>query len=388
VNGENVLAIHGLGSGIVDNDLLILPELESVQLLGGISPRATLYTGPININDNQRIVARAFDGSRWSGVTDSTFVVFAPTLRVSELHYHPADPTPDEYAAGFTDADDFEFIELINTGTNAINLSGTSLADGVQFTFGDETLAAGERIIVAANQAAFSHRYGPNIRVAGEYGLVPERYRLNNSGERIVLRGPQLEPVHSFVYDDAWQPATDGAGYSLVALDLNSPDTTTWDHADGWRTSFELGGSPGQVDRMLGDLNGDYRVDLVDLIAVQNHFGTSVGATLANGDANGDGTVNRADAAVVAASFGRAYPPQVATSSAAALATTTERVAAFHAPTRYPALRYRRGAIGDAIVAVDGVWSGDDAAWDANALRAARTRHVAEVRTPRAVARR
>ena len=31
-------------------------------------------------------------------------------LRISELHYHPPAPTPQEVAAGFTNRDDFEFI--------------------------------------------------------------------------------------------------------------------------------------------------------------------------------------------------------------------------------------------------------------------------------------
>lgn len=302
--GNNVLAIHGLGSGIVDTDMLILPELESVQVLGGISPSATLYSGPITIGDNRRIIARAFDGTNWSGPTDATYVVFAPTLRVAELHYHPADPTPEEFAAGFTDADDFEFVELINVGSGAIDLSGIAFVEGIPFTFGDELLAPGERIVAAANQAAFAARYSTGIRLAGEYGTTPEQYRFNNGGERVTLVGPLLEPLQSFTYDDAWHPSTDGAGYALIALDLTSSDATTWDRPTGWRPSFEVGGSPGGRDRIRGDLNDDDRVDLADLMLVQQHFGLASGASRDDGDVNGDGAVNRADVAVLAANFG------------------------------------------------------------------------------------
>ncbi len=38
------------------------------------------------------------------------------SLVFSEVNYHPLDPTADEIAAGFTDADDFEFVELYNAG--------------------------------------------------------------------------------------------------------------------------------------------------------------------------------------------------------------------------------------------------------------------------------
>ena len=36
-------------------------------------------------------------------------------LRISEVMYHPAGATPSEIAAGFTDAEKFEFVELVNT---------------------------------------------------------------------------------------------------------------------------------------------------------------------------------------------------------------------------------------------------------------------------------
>lgn len=383
--GNNILAIHGLGSSIVDSDMLILPELESVNLLGGISPSATLYSGPIAIDDNQRFIARAFDGTRWSGPTDATYVVFEPTLRVSELHYHPAGPTLAETTAGFTDSDDFEFIELINTGTSAINLAGTSFSEGIQFTFGDESLAAGERIVLAANQAAFTLRYGAGVRLAGEYGATPSQFRFSNGGEQVTLVGPLLEPIQSFTYDDAWYPSTDGDGYSLIGLNLASSDTTTWDQPAGWRASFEFGGSPGERDRIRGDLNEDDRVDLFDLVVLQQHLGIASGAVLGNGDANRDGAVDRADAAIVAANFGRAYQSPVASAAAAeAVVSRTNATQTHRALTAQRRVR-RGGRAVDAMVngttaidapAVDHILSGESLPDFRTTLRAARSRFV------------
>ncbi len=45
-------------------------------------------------------------------------------LRVTELHYNPAAPTATEIAAGWTDNEDFEFVELANIGPVTLNLGG------------------------------------------------------------------------------------------------------------------------------------------------------------------------------------------------------------------------------------------------------------------------
>jgi hypothetical protein len=306
VSGPNVLAIHGLGAGLVDSDMLILPELESVEQLGGISPSAVLYNpaSPPAITANTRISARAYDGTRWSGLTTATYTLAAPAVRIAELHYHPLDPSAAEIAAGFTDADDFEFVELINTGLTAANLDGIRFSQGIQFTFGNETLAPGERIVVAANRAAFEHRYGAGVRLAGEYGAAPDNFRFNNGGETVTLVGPLGEPMATFSYDDAWVVETDGQGKSLVVIDPAN-ETPTLDEPAAWRASFEHHGSPGRADLLPGDANGDLRVDAVDLAIVQANLGTMLGATRGRGDLDGDGDIDRADVATLAANFGR-----------------------------------------------------------------------------------
>ena len=41
---------------------------------------------------------------------------------ISEIMYNPADPSSTEIEAGFTDADQFEFIELLNIGDKITDL--------------------------------------------------------------------------------------------------------------------------------------------------------------------------------------------------------------------------------------------------------------------------
>ncbi|RIK81458.1 MAG: hypothetical protein DCC68_08570 [Planctomycetota bacterium] len=255
-------------------------------------------------------------------VTSTVPVPLVEFLRISELMYHPADPSPDEITAGFVDADQFEFIELLNVSpTQTLDLGGVSLANGVEFTFIGGTLPPLGRIVLAVDEIAFAARY-PGIPVAGQY-----TGQLNNAGERVALVDNRGAAILDFTYDDTgpgWHPTTDGDGYSLVIVDPLAP-TSTWSDPASWRPSFAIGGSPGSDDFVPGDADGNGRVDLTDLAIVQRSLGTASGATRATGDFNGDGAVNRQDAAILARNFGRSLP---ALSPAAAAVVAWKRVAA------------------------------------------------------------
>ncbi|MDG2124863.1 MAG: lamin tail domain-containing protein, partial [Verrucomicrobiales bacterium] len=158
-------------------------------------------TGPSG--GQQRFVVGPYDGqlsargetvtlANAAGVVVDTFTYTgAPTLlqqwlRVTEISYHPSDPTPTELAVvpGAT-ASEFEFLELANTSPGVtLDLAGAQFVEGVAFTFpGGTTLAPGERIVVVRNTAAFAVRYGNGAVVAGAYeGL------LSNGGEKLVLQ--------------------------------------------------------------------------------------------------------------------------------------------------------------------------------------------------------
>ena len=55
---------------------------------------------------------------------------------INEVMYNPPAPTPGEIFAGFTDADDFEFVELYNRGSTTVDLTQYYLGEGVGFSFG------------------------------------------------------------------------------------------------------------------------------------------------------------------------------------------------------------------------------------------------------------
>ena len=157
-------------------------------------------------------------------------------LRVTELHYHPAeDPqtmtTPDT-----------EFIELVNTSSERISLAGVNFTDGVTFAFGDEAfLEPGGVAVLVEDATAFAAAH-PGVDVAGVYvgGL-------SNGGETVEIRDAAGGVIQSFTYDDngtGWHPTTDGGGPSLTVVDVDGD----YDSGVNWRPSYVVGGTPGVVE--------------------------------------------------------------------------------------------------------------------------------------------
>jgi Lamin Tail Domain/Chitobiase/beta-hexosaminidase C-terminal domain len=226
--------------------------------LNGADPRTaytgaiagTQYTGPVTLTQTGTVKARARSGGgEWSALTETVFIVgtaaSSASLAVSELNYHPLL------------TEDHEFIELVNTSAGTIDLTGVSFTAGITFTFPQGTLlAAGARILVVRNVAAFNAQYGAGLPVAGAYvgGL-------DNDGEEIALAAANGADIFRFVYDDAapWPVAADTAGRSLV---LRSPGADPTNAAN-WRSSAAAGGNPGVSDRVaftgspLADLDFD-----------------------------------------------------------------------------------------------------------------------------------
>jgi hypothetical protein len=91
------------------------------------------------------------------------------------------------------------------------------------------------------DQIRFAERY-PHTVVAGQFSG-----RLDNSGERVVLRDGRGQVLSSVAYrpDGFWPIGADGLGYSLVFNDYHASS----DDPDAWRASTKLGGSPGAGDQ-------------------------------------------------------------------------------------------------------------------------------------------
>jgi hypothetical protein len=167
-------------------------------------------------------------------------------LVISEIHYHPADPSTPEELAVTSDKNDFEFIELQNIGDTALDLTGVAFTRGITFVFPPGgILPAGARVVLVQNLAAFTARYGSLApgAVAGVFSG-----RLDNGGERLTLLGAGGVVIRDFAYSDLppWPTTPDGFGYSLVLLNPESnPDPAL---AASWAASATIGGTPGAAD--------------------------------------------------------------------------------------------------------------------------------------------
>ena len=137
---------------------------------GAVRPGTLTYTGPVSFNAwTTTVKARVLKGTEWSALNEAVFVRSSspPPLRIVEILAQPTGPSAAETAAGFTDKDDFEFIELMNTGAEPLNLRDIRFSQGIDFTFTDSTLAPGERAVLVQNRAAFQFRHGTGPRVLG-----------------------------------------------------------------------------------------------------------------------------------------------------------------------------------------------------------------------------
>ena len=211
---------------------------------GAISSSANLYSNAITINAAGHLKARVRDSSgNWSPLIDAVFLLTTPfPVRIVEMNYHPAD------RAGVTDPEDMEFIELLNTGTQAVDLNGLKIDRGVTYQFTSSLmLGAGQRIVIAHTPAVFQQVYGTGIN------LAPGGYsgKLDNSGEEVRLVGALGEVLQDFTYDDndPWPSRADGKGSSLEIINLLGDPTDP----TNWRSSYEYGGSPGVAG--LGPVN-------------------------------------------------------------------------------------------------------------------------------------
>lgn len=255
--GKNILAIHGLNRGRGSSDALWSCLLEARQEdRQSVSETATRYSRPLNLQRSMDLRARVYDGSQWSPLTRAGFSVDTVPARqdrlvISEIHYRPSSPSPDEIAAGFDTRGEFEFLELLNIDPEqTISLEGLQFDDGIFFDGFDldlpvaaRVLAPGERVLLVKNRAAFTLRHGPG-NIAGEF-----RGSLRNEGERITLRGADGTPIRDFSYGSnfPWPVAAgNGSGFSLV---LTHPHLNP-DHSDpaSWRSSVAPNGTPGGDD--------------------------------------------------------------------------------------------------------------------------------------------
>ena len=346
--GGNVLAIHGLNRSKSNDDAVFVPQLlmqrvertplledlvvndDTVTITGKawidikhIRLKGSAQALPVAWNETTdwqvtlpltasrtELTFEAYDfqdrlvSSETVNVATDQFDMAFDGLRISEVHYHPSDPSPTESSAGYDDADAFEFVELANVGQQTIDLSAVALEQvrfegrqqGVSFDFSSsefQQLEPGDRVVVVENLNAFRHRYGADTVVAGEWSGG-----LNNATEMITLTVHGREWIQ-VTYQDDWYPSTDGAGAALQAIDRPQREVGVVSQPNAWRPSSLDGGTPGRDDVPAGDANRDGVFNYADLVfaMIAGEYNDAVegNSTWEEGDWNRDGEFNSED---------------------------------------------------------------------------------------------
>lgn len=152
---------------------------------------------------------------------------------ISEIHYHAV-----------SDLDTDDFLELANTSSSPVNISGWSFSAGITATIpAGTTLAPGAYYVLSSSASRFQTLYGfaPDAIYTG---------KLSNSGEAVTLVDTALAVVDTVTYADLppWPATADGTGPSLELRGLLFDNTLP----ENWGASTISGGTPKAVNTLDG----------------------------------------------------------------------------------------------------------------------------------------
>jgi hypothetical protein len=156
-------------------------------------------------------------------------------LAITEISYHPVD-------AQGNNADQYEFIEIKDTGSVDVDLTDVLMRGAPDYDFPANTIIKAKSfIIIASNPVEFKNRYG--FDPLGQFSG-----KLSNSEDNIYLEDVRADKAKflSITYKtgSGWPQTADGDGNSLVPSGAGSdPNSAVY-----WRASFNKGGSPGKDD--------------------------------------------------------------------------------------------------------------------------------------------
>ncbi len=231
---------------------------------GAISAKARAFSAPVALSGRVVVSARVRQGENWSALTRAEFVPAQDVsgLRISEIHYNPPP-------VGAVSGDEYEFLELTNAGTVAVDLGGFRFLSGIAFEFPAGTkIQPGAFYVLARNGARFTEAH-PGRTANGIY-----EGKLDNGGEEISIVAANGAVILAVTYDDGvpWPITADGLGFSISYRGVG-------DQNDGgsWSPSAQPGGSPGvaepsvvRPDVLVNEVRSRSATALPDAIEILN----------------------------------------------------------------------------------------------------------------------
>ena len=176
----------------------------------------------------------------------SSDVIFGAELIATEF-VSPAIP-----ATPIIERDE-EWIELFNKDGNPVDLSGWSLAGGIEFTFPEGTsIAPGGFLVVAKNSQELKAKYpAMSAIILGDFSN-----RLNNARDTVLLLDVAGNVADEVIYYEGgrWPVLADGNGSSL---ELRDPDADNL-RPEAWAASEESKKMPWQTIRYRMDGRQNY----------------------------------------------------------------------------------------------------------------------------------
>lgn len=163
---------------------------------------------------------------------DGTCVFMVDDIVINEIHYNPCGDQGDDTV--------YEFIELYNNSGASVDLTGWTLSNALDHTFGAVTMADGEYIVVVVDATA-------DVWAGVSYQVIQwTSGGINNTGETITLSNDLGIVVDEVTYADSspWPISADGFCSSLELIDF------TTDNADAanWQASYVDNGTPGAAN--------------------------------------------------------------------------------------------------------------------------------------------
>lgn len=143
-------------------------------------------------------------------------------LVITEIMYNP--PSTDS---------DYEYLEILNNGAEAVDLTGYYFSSGIEHTFPGITLAAGEYLLLVVDSVAFENAFG----IAAQEWTTGA---LNNGGELLELRDASGNIVDEVTYSPGgdWPAEADGDGPALQLCDPSTDNAL----AENWIAAVEQSG--------------------------------------------------------------------------------------------------------------------------------------------------
>jgi len=196
---------------------------------GNLNTTAQIYSGSLSLpNGVYEVRARVKHGSIWSAMCPRKFYVGQnySGLVINEIHYNPEDSIFFNSTINSMDTvsgRNFEFVELKNTGNQAVYLEDVFFNKGITAKFEANTIIpSGGFIVIAEDAYWFQQKYGfaPDATFAG---------KLENSGENIWLLDPTENIIDTLRYNDnlPWDTIPDNGKYSLALINATSDNSNS-----------------------------------------------------------------------------------------------------------------------------------------------------------------